>query len=117
MVNKIFNKKIGMFLIVLLILNFGLVFAQESFGNVQEVGTFGSSLNPQFNNPSFFGGSEFISPSVYWPEFDKENCYERQDFIMQIAPEDVVLQLLGLIYLKSKMFLFFVKLWLFKLIL
>ena len=52
----------------------------------QGMNVVGGSTNPQFNNPSFFNTGGFTSPSVYWPEFGKENCYERQDFIMQIAP-------------------------------
>ncbi len=47
---------------------------------------YGASSNPQFNNPSFFSGSNFISPDVYWPKFSQQDCLERNDFIMQIAP-------------------------------
>ena len=46
----------------------------------------GTSTNMQFNNPNFFSVSGFTSPDVYWPKFGKEDCYERQDIIMQIAP-------------------------------
>jgi hypothetical protein len=61
-----------------------------SFGN-SYTGTFGGrtyspSVNTQFTNPSFFSGSGFSSPDVYWPRFNQDDCRDRQDFIMQIAP-------------------------------
>ncbi|MDD5193942.1 MAG: hypothetical protein PHF67_05155, partial [Candidatus Nanoarchaeia archaeon] len=48
--------------------------------------TYGSTTNPQFSNPSFFSVSGFTSPEVYWPKFNKDDCFERQDIILQIAP-------------------------------
>ncbi len=65
--------------------------AYSSFGNPYSsisgaYGIYGASSNPQFNNPGFFEGSNFVSPEVYWPKFNKEDCLQRQDFIMQIAP-------------------------------
>ena len=47
---------------------------------------YGSSSNPQFNNPSFLQSSDFTSPETYWPKYNQGDCLERQDFIMQIAP-------------------------------
>ncbi len=47
---------------------------------------YGASSNVQFNNPSFFSGTNFISPDVYWPKFNSQDCLERNDFLMQIAP-------------------------------
>jgi len=44
------------------------------------------SLNTQYYNPSFTSSYGYTSPSIYWPEFDKEVCKERQDFIIQVAP-------------------------------
>ncbi|MEM0465469.1 MAG: hypothetical protein QXW97_02075 [Candidatus Pacearchaeota archaeon] len=49
-------------------------------------GVYGASIGPQFNNPGFYIGPGFVSPEVYWPKFNKEDCFERADFIMQIAP-------------------------------
>lgn len=49
-------------------------------------GYYGGSINPQFNNPGFYSGPGFISPDVYWPKFNQNDCFERADFIMQIAP-------------------------------
>ncbi len=70
-----------------------LAFAQETFSHSYPATfgggsyrVYGSSVNPQFNNPSFLHSSYFTSPEIYWPDFDKEDCLERQDFIMQIPP-------------------------------
>ncbi|MBR9705958.1 hypothetical protein GOV14_02910 [Candidatus Pacearchaeota archaeon] len=55
----------------------------SSIGGAQIIG---ASMNPQFNDPNFFGGAGFTSPGIYWSEFNRDDCYDRQDFIMQIAP-------------------------------
>jgi hypothetical protein len=47
---------------------------------------YGSSVNPQFYNPNFFSVSGYASPEDYWSRFGAEDCLERQDFVMQIAP-------------------------------
>jgi len=47
---------------------------------------FGPAYNAQFSNPNFASGSGYVSPSVYWPKYSREDCLERQDFVMQIAP-------------------------------
>ncbi len=47
---------------------------------------YGASSNPQFNNPGFFSGTNFISPEVYWPKFNSRDCMDRADMIIQIAP-------------------------------
>ena len=49
-------------------------------------GVYGASSNPQFNNPSFFSGSNFVSSEVYWPKYTSDMCLNRQDFLVQIAP-------------------------------
>ena len=70
--------------------NFGTT--TSSIGNVYSSGfqdgyrVYGSSVNPQFNNPSFYSGAGYTDPSVYWSKFRPEDCYSRQDFIIQIAP-------------------------------
>jgi len=91
-------RKINIFLLIigflLININFVLAATSQTFGGGGYVSSFsgqsmnvvGSSLNPQFNNPNFFNVAGFTSTSDYWPKFEKENCYERQDFIMQIAP-------------------------------
>ena len=90
--------KLGIFTLLLiiigfLIININFVLAQTFAGGSyvpsfsgQSMNVVGSSLNPQFNNPNFFNVAGFTSTSDYWPKFGKEDCYERQDFIMQIAP-------------------------------
>jgi hypothetical protein len=47
---------------------------------------YGASINPQFTNPSFFSAGAYTNPEVYWPKFRMQDCYARQDIIMQIAP-------------------------------
>jgi len=91
-------KKMSILLIIIgfLIININFILAADSqtFGggtyvpsfSGQSVTVVGGSLNPQFNNPNFFNVAGFTSTSDYWPKFEKEDCYERQDFIMQIAP-------------------------------
>jgi len=49
-------------------------------------GVYGASSNPQFNNPGFFSGSNFVSPEIYWPKYTSDMCLNRQDFLVQIAP-------------------------------
>jgi hypothetical protein len=91
---KNIKNEIFLILIIFIILiNLNFIFAADSFsgGYPSNFGgatyrVYGSSLNPQFNNPSFFSTSGFTSPEVYWPKYDKGDCYERQDFVMQIAP-------------------------------
>ncbi len=46
---------------------------------------YGNSVNPQFTQPSFHLGSG-INPREYWTNFDREDCKERQDVILQIPP-------------------------------
>ena len=47
---------------------------------------YGSSSNPQYNSPGFLSTAGFTDPSVYWPNFNSQDCFARQDFLMQIAP-------------------------------
>lgn len=44
------------------------------------------AVSTQYYSPSFSSTAGYISPSVYWPEFDQETCRERRDFIVQVAP-------------------------------
>jgi hypothetical protein len=67
-------------LIVLIVVNMALVNSQ--FGSTYS--TIGTTT--QYYNPSFSSGAGYTSPSIYWPDFDKEVCRERQDFIIQVAP-------------------------------
>src|SRR3989344_81926 len=96
-INKIIkNRKTKIFFILiifLILVNIHFIFAAGSFTggyNPSFAGAtyavYGSSTNPQFNNPSFFSVSGFTSPEVYWPKFNKEDCFARQDMILQIAP-------------------------------
>jgi hypothetical protein len=58
--------------------------AQTDFsGSYQMIG---SSTNIQHYQPGIISGPGWTSASVYWPEFDREVCRERQDFIVQILP-------------------------------
>jgi hypothetical protein len=78
--------------ILILLFSVSFVYAIGSFGNrgsaefsgsYQSIGGAGS---PQYSNPGFFSSSSFTSPGTYWDDFNQENCYNRQDFILQIAP-------------------------------
>src|SRR4030042_5167709 len=90
MINKRQILVLGIFLVII---NLSLIYSQTFSGggyvpsfSGQSMNVIGPSLNPQFNNPGFFNVAGFTSTSDYWPKFEKEDCYERQDFIMQIAP-------------------------------
>lgn len=88
------NQKLIVLIFAILTINLGMFSAAEStsfgggygsdFGGGYPV--YGTSTNLQFTNPSFYNTAGFTSPEVYWSKFNKESCYERQDFIMQIAP-------------------------------
>ncbi|MGV8152421.1 MAG: tetratricopeptide repeat protein [Candidatus Nanoarchaeia archaeon] len=79
-------------LVLLVMFSLSLVYAEGSFyggetsytGSYQVIGS--TATNAQFSNPNFYSSSSFISPSYYWPQYNKANCIERTDFIMQIAP-------------------------------
>src|SRR3990167_4662768 len=98
MLNKMKKQKTkSEILLVLMIITVGvlgisLISAAETFqgGLTQsfsgEYRVYGSSVNPQFNNPNFLYTSGFTSPEIYWPKYNQGDCLERQDFIMQIAP-------------------------------
>ena len=98
MLNKMKPQKIkSEILLVLMIITVGvlgisIISAAETFqgGLTQsfsgEYRVYGSSVNPQFNNPNFLYTSGFTSPEIYWPKYNQGDCLERQDFIMQIAP-------------------------------
>ena len=62
-----------------------LVSAQTDF-SASSYQTIGSSTNVQFYQPGIISGPGWTSPSIYWPEFDREVCRERQDFIVQVLP-------------------------------
>jgi hypothetical protein len=47
---------------------------------------YGISSGPQFNNPNFLSSTAFTSPSDYWPGFNRTECQERTDFVIQIDP-------------------------------
>lgn len=94
---KLFKQSfISLLIISLFLLNLSLVLAADTtstsfsggygsdFGGGYRV--YGPSSNMQFSNPSFYNTAGFTSPEVYWPKFNQQSCYERQDFIMQIAP-------------------------------
>ncbi len=49
-------------------------------GGTQIIGSYGT----QYYNPSF--SNTLSNPSMYWSSFNREDCLERQDFIMQIEP-------------------------------
>jgi len=46
----------------------------------------GASINPQFTQPGFFGGSGIVNIRDYWSSFNREDCKERQDVILMIPP-------------------------------
>ncbi|MDP2924974.1 MAG: hypothetical protein Q8N99_01235 [Nanoarchaeota archaeon] len=100
------NRKIKCIFIYLLILfNINLIMSQ-TFGGYDPYSTssatntasfsgntvgattniYGSSVNPQFTNPSYGGGYEYTSTSAFWPQFNQQDCMERQDVILQIVP-------------------------------
>ncbi len=81
-------------IISLLLINLNLVLAADSTSFGGGVPTsfsggnyrvYGASVNPQFNQPSFYGGFETDVRS-YWGNFNKEDCKERQDVILMIPP-------------------------------
>lgn len=83
-------------LITLSILSINLTLSQEGpfyggyptyFGGAGATyRVYGASINPQFNNPSFLYTTGYTNPEVYWPKYNRGDCLERQDFILQIAP-------------------------------
>ena len=87
-------KYFGLVILVisLLIINLNFVSA-DVFGGGDVPSTFmggtyqvyGSSVNPQFNQPGFSLGSG-INPRDYWGNFNREDCRERQDIILTIPP-------------------------------
>jgi len=94
---KIIRKSVFVligFLILLVNLNLTLSLSElTSFGGTYYTPSFtgsyrivGTSANPQFSDPNFLNAAGFTSPGMYFSEYDKEDCYERQDFVMQIAP-------------------------------
>jgi len=83
------NKTGVMFLaivVALSIINAGIAGSYESdlSRSYQTIGS--ASFNTQYSLPGFSSGAGYTSPSVYWPEFDRDTCRERQDFIVQVAP-------------------------------
>ncbi len=50
-----------------------------------DIRTFGSSVNPQFSQPSFNSGGWF-NPKEYWADFGEQDCRERHDFLLMIPP-------------------------------
>jgi len=85
---------ISILLFIVICSSFVFAAQSQTFGGGAYTSTFsgdsmnvvGNSLNPQFNNPNFFNVGGFTPTTDYWPKFEKEDCYERNDFIMQIAP-------------------------------
>ena len=78
-------KKLAILVFCAVLLNIVLVSSQVGVSsNYMSIGS--PSLNTQYYNPSFTSSYGYTSPSIYWPEFDKEVCKERQDFIIQVAP-------------------------------
>lgn len=78
-------------LVLLSILAVAIVNAQiEASTDVADLSrsyqTIGSYSYTQYYNPSFSSTAGYISPRYYWPEFDRETCKERQDFIVQVVP-------------------------------
>ncbi len=81
---KYFKKNSYLFVLaILFFVILSIFFVSAQTRDYQLVGS--NSLNVQYYRPSSFG-AEYTSPSVYWPDFDKDVCRERQDFIVQIAP-------------------------------
>ncbi len=60
--------------------------SNSEFGGSSNSRVYGASLNPQFSNPNFYSTGSYTNPEVYWPKFKAEDCFARQDIIMQIAP-------------------------------
>jgi len=84
-------NKIALLTLTVILVLAPLTLAETFTGNPSSFGgstykVYGSSVNPQFNNPNFLYSSGFTSPEIYWPKYNTENCLERQDFIMQILP-------------------------------
>ncbi|MBR9704993.1 hypothetical protein GOV12_06275 [Candidatus Pacearchaeota archaeon] len=107
------KNKVGLIVFSFLVLLFGIAYVNTQSGFNAGTGSSGSgftggssnsfggsvkgnsfsgssvyagSVNPQFSNPGFYTGNGFVSPEVYWPKFNQQDCNERADFIMQIAP-------------------------------
>jgi len=92
MVNKKQILILGMFLV--LVVNVSLVFAAlPSFGDVipssfsgDNYRVWGASVNPQFTQPGFYGGSGIVNVRDYWSSFNREDCKARQDVVLMIPP-------------------------------
>ncbi len=73
--------------ILLMIILLGIVSVSAQVGDYSSsYQAIGSSTNVQYYQPGLVSASGWIPTSVYWPEFDREVCRERQDFIVQILP-------------------------------
>jgi len=84
-------NKLNALTIILILILIPLILGETFSGVTPSFGgssyrVYGSSINPQFNNPNYLYSSYFTSPEIYWPKYNTENCLERQDFILQILP-------------------------------
>jgi len=61
------------------------VYGSSNYNTYGEGRVYGSSSNPQFY-ASGFSGFKYESPQAFWSDYGKENCYARQDLILQIVP-------------------------------
>ncbi len=58
-------------------------YTSSTTGSYQNIG---SSVNVQSYQPGTYSSTLWTSPSIYWPEFDRDVCRNRQDFIVQVLP-------------------------------
>jgi tetratricopeptide (TPR) repeat protein len=81
-------KSMTAILLVLVMVN--LAYAQFSTPSSGFSGgdyrVFGSSVNPQFNDPNFLTNIRYTNPGIYWSQYNSADCLQRQDFVMQIVP-------------------------------
>ncbi len=74
--------------IFLIMLIFILSILSASLVNSQFEASYSVIGSPaaQYYSPRFSSGSGYTPPKTYWPEFGREDCRERQDFIIQVVP-------------------------------
>jgi len=79
------RKLMFLFLLLFLMMMVSAQFSNPTTG-FSNYRIYGASSNPQFNDPNFYSVGGFTDPRIYWPQFDRNDCSERHDIILQIAP-------------------------------
>jgi len=89
MKNKIKTRVMEFVALIMLAWSILLVSAQAADYTSSTTGsyqTIGSSINTQYYRPGTYSSAVWTPTNVYWPEFNREVCRERQDFIVQVLP-------------------------------